>query len=86
MNRTEYWQKCLKILKKEFESRGITRCEVCGKDNFLSFAHLHKRRWYYGQEELLKDFNQVLLLCVPDHQLLEYNEELTKETFQRLRG
>lgn len=85
VNRTRINQKTNKQLKQLFLDKGITNCERCGNDNFLSFAHKHKRRWYYDKPELLADFNQVLLLCIPCHQQIEYNKELTKKWFNELR-
>lgn len=73
-------------LKELFADKGITRCELCGSDNYLSFAHRHKRIWYRGYPELLSDFNQVLLLCVPCHEKMEYNKDLTSKIFAGLRG
>ena len=88
--RTKYWIKCREELKKEFERRGIIRCECqfprCHNNNFLGFAHRHKRRWYYDKPELLKSFNQVILACNQCHNRLEQSRELTELTFKRLRG
>jgi hypothetical protein len=72
-------------LKEIFMDKGITQCELCGSTFALSFAHKHKRVWYREFPELLADFNQVLLLCVPCHEKIEYNKELTAEIFERLR-
>lgn len=47
---------------------GITRCEVCGTDNYLSFAHRLKRRDITTDEEL----RTVALLCITDHERIEY--------------
>jgi 5-methylcytosine-specific restriction endonuclease McrA len=90
MNRIQQWDKIRKKLKKEFEDRGITYCELCGSTFNLSFAHRKKRRFYYsripGEEErLLGDWNEVLLLCIPCHQKIEKDAELTREVFNRLR-
>lgn len=73
-------------LKQMFMDKGITQCELCGSDNYLSFAHKHKRIWYREFPELLSDFNQVLLLCVPCHERMEYDKELTNKIFAGLRG
>lgn len=85
MNHTLLNQRVNKELKKLFEEKGIDRCEMCGSDYLLTFAHRHKRRWYYGQENLLSDFNQVLLLCLKCHNRIEYNKELTEQIFNRKR-
>jgi sugar phosphate isomerase/epimerase len=90
MNRTKQWDKVRKNLKIEFEERGITYCELCGNNSFLSFAHKDRRRKYYSrtlgeEEEELGKFENVLLLCVPCHQKIEKDAELTREVFKRLR-
>jgi len=79
-----------KELKKLFQQKGINRCELhflgCWGTNALSYVHRHKRRDYYGKEKLLTDFLQVLLGCVPCHQILEQDAKLTEEVFLKLRG
>lgn len=75
-----------KILKEIFLEKGIVRCEVCGTDNFLSFAHRHKRDWYRSCPYLLSDYNQVLLLCVPCHATIEVSKEKTERLFETLRS
>lgn len=61
------WDKARAKLKTLFEKQGITVCEKCGADNFLSFAHRFKRRHIVDEEELMN----VALLCVPCHEVLE---------------
>lgn len=84
--RTAMNQKSNKILKEKFLKAGITRCEYpgCGNDNYLTFAHRYKRRNLRTVEEL-SDFNNVLLLCLVHHQMIEFNKELTEELFNKLR-
>ena len=87
--KTKQWQKIKVQLKKLFEEKGITSCEVrlegC-RNFFLTWAHLHKRHWYLGENEiLLGDFSQVLLCCVDCHQKLERDPKLTQEMFAKLR-
>jgi len=72
-------------LKQLFLSKGIIRCEICNSDFGLSFAHRHKRIWYRGRPGLLSVFNQVLLLCLVCHGVLETNRQLTEDAFRRLR-
>ena len=67
-----------------FQERGMYYCEVCGCPH-VTFAHKHKRRWYYGQDELLWSFDQVLLLCVTCHEKIEFNEDAKNYLFDRLR-
>jgi hypothetical protein len=77
-------------LKRIFEEKDIKSCEVrlyeCIGNSWLTWAHRHKRRWYLGQQELLSDFNQVLLSCINCHQKLEIDSKLTEKTFEKLRG
>ena len=73
-------------LKKMFMDKGITTCEFCGADNYLGFAHRHKRVWYRQNLDLLSDFRQVLLLCQKDHDMIEYSQERTEHLFVSLRG
>lgn len=90
-NANSYWTVCRGRLKRIFEEKGITTCELmlpgCAYDNFLSFAHYHKRIWYKvrGREGLLGEFNQVLLACIPCHQKIEIDKGLTKKFFDKLR-
>ena len=61
------------------------RCEICGSDFGLTFAHRKKRVEYYREPEKLGDFNEVLLLDLKCHQKLEKDKELTKFYFNKLR-
>lgn len=76
-------------LKKLYERKGVVQCELrlegCWRNNALSFAHRHKRRYYKGTDTLWT-FNQTILACIPCHQQIEYDSDLTEEAFQRLRG
>lgn len=74
------WKKARVHLKKEFEKKGIVCCEICGSNFILSFHHRHKRR--YGD---LHIFQNVILLCAKHHNQLEYDKELTKKWFDKLR-
>jgi hypothetical protein len=79
-----------KALKKIYLEKGITRCELrfdcCADGEMLSFAHRHKRRWYLGREYLLRSFHHTILACIPCHQEIEKDKELTERQFLRLRG
>lgn len=87
MNRTAINRKANGILRKLFHDKGITTCEICGENFFLSFAHRHKRRWYYDKPvKLLWDFNQVIIACILCHNDIEKSKELTEQTFLKLRG
>ena len=71
-------------MKEWCMNNDVTRCEMCGADNFLSFAHRQKRRYYNSVEELSNP-SEFLLLCVPCHQKIEYSKEKTEEAFKKLR-
>lgn len=87
MNRTAINRKANIELKKLFLDKGIYWCEVCGKAYILSFAHRHKRKWYYDKpNELLWDFNQVIIVCLICHDKMEKDSELTEQKFMSLRG
>ena len=77
-------------LKEQYYEIGIRDCEIqlpnCVKRSWLSFVHRHKRREYYGKEEMLSNIKQVLLGCIPCHSVLEKDSELTEKVFLRLRG
>lgn len=81
--------KANKKLKELYQKIGITRCELCGTDQWLSFAHRHLRHDYRGKEldEGLASYNQTLLLCVPKcHAEIEGDKEKTEDLFMKLRG
>lgn len=87
------WGRIRKEIKKEFEEKGIVTCEImfpdiCMYDNFLSFAHRHKRIWYDMRENKgkLGKFNQVILACTPCHDRIEQDKEITRQLFNGLRG
>jgi hypothetical protein len=63
------WDRARAKLKKIFESRGITRCELCGIGIYLSFAHRLKRRLITTEAELM----HVALLCTPCHAEIEHS-------------
>lgn len=69
--KTIAWSKIRAELKKEFEAKGITYCEVgydgCTRNNYLSFSHGDKRRFLTNDE--LR--NLVVVACMPCHQILE---------------
>lgn len=78
-------QRANRELKKKFMALGIDRCEISGSNFGLGFAHRRKRREYYGQEEKLSDINEVVLVSVKIHNLMEYDRELTELVFSWLR-
>ena len=88
--RTKAWENDRIRLKKEFKRRRIFYCElkfdVCWNGQALSFAHRHKRHWYFAHPELLSDFTHVILACIPCHNIIEKDAKLTEEKFMELRG
>lgn len=66
------WNRVRTKVKKKFFDSGITRCEMCGTDNFLSFAHRLKRRFITNDEELAT----VALLCIPCHEKVERSPDM----------
>lgn len=54
-------------LKPLFERAGITRCELCGRDNYLGFAHSKKSKDIITDADWL----EVALLCTPCHDKIE---------------
>jgi len=88
---TKKWEKDRRNLKKVFDDKWITNCEAqlggCMHNNFLSFHHRHKRKWYKerGKEDLLGAFNQNILVCANCHEKLEDDRKATREIFLQLR-
>ncbi len=89
MNKQKQWANYRRKLKKIYEEKGITTCEIklggCWKNNALSFAHRHKRKFYLDKPELIGDFNQTILACIYCHQFIEDNKILTEQIFNKLR-
>ena len=90
MSKEKEWAKARKKLKVIYEEKGITTCELrfkgkCWRNNALSFAHRHKRKWYLDHPELLGEFKQTVLACIPCHDIIEDDKELTEEVFKKLR-
>ena len=81
--------KANRIPKQRFIETGIRHCEPrlegCMGEFGLSFAHAHKRNWYYSQQELLWDIKEVVLACASCHAKMEPDKRLTEEVFKRLR-
>lgn len=87
MKRETVNQKANREMKKYCMEHDILRCEICGTNNWLTFAHRHKRREYYNKPIWwLYDKNQFLLLCINCHQKIEYDSEKTKQVFNNKRG
>lgn len=69
----------------------ITEEQAMERNFGVTFHHRHKRDWYKQfdrekEEQLLGEFPQVILVGQYYHNLLEKNEELSKEWFDELRG
>lgn len=77
-------------LKKIYEDKGITRCELklpgCWDDETLGWHHRHKRGWYRLQQDKLAEFNHTILCCTNCHQKVEFDRTKSSEEFQKLRG
>jgi hypothetical protein len=58
--KSKQWDRTRAKLKKQFEAMNVVTCEMCGRSNFLSFAHRLKRRHILTDEEL----EMVALLCM----------------------
>lgn len=88
MSKVKEWNKARKKLKEIYFDKGITTCEVrldgCWRNNGLSFAHRHKRIYYYSNPGL-GDFNETLLACINCHEKIENDKELTEKLFKTLR-
>ena len=74
-----------------YSTRKISALEAKEANHNLSFHHRHKRDWYKQfdkkkEEQLLGDHNQVILIGMFYHNLLEHNKELTEQWFLELRG
>ena len=80
------WNKARTNLKKEYEEKGITFCELrlkgCKGNSFLGFAHRYKRT----DPRCEHIYKETLLACVVCHDLIENNRGLTEEMFKKLRG
>ena len=85
MGKTKEWNDARKKLKKIYESKGITSCELrfpyCSGSSFLSFAHRYKR----NDPRCESTFKGTLLACISCHQQIEYDRSLTREMFRKLR-
>lgn len=83
--KTKEWNKARVKLKRIYEEKGITTCELrfsgCSINNFLSFAHKYKR----NDPRCVHDFLGTILCCINCHNRIEYNRELTEQVFKKLR-
>lgn len=79
-------QRANREMKQYCIDHDIRYCELrlpgCQVSQFLSFAHAHKRRWYYEHPvELLWDRKQWRLSCQNCHSKIEFDKELTASIF-----
>jgi 5-methylcytosine-specific restriction endonuclease McrA len=82
MQRVTVNQQANKEMKAYCVEHGITRCELCGSDFYLTFAHRNKRRWYYDKPvEWLWKRSEWRLICLACHTKIEYDRELTEGLF-----
>ena len=89
MNRVKEWAKERVKLKRIYQEKGIITCEIrlegCMGNFGLSFAHKHKRIFYYDKPGLLGSFGETLLACAFCHSAIEKDKQLTEELFKELR-
>ena len=87
--RTKEWIEARAELEKIYREKGIKSCEVklnkCMRKFGLSFAHRHKRIYYYDKPGLLGSFNETVKACASCHAEIENDKLLTEEIFNRLR-
>ena len=80
------WITARKSLLKLYEKKGIRVCELgfkdCTFDYRLSFAHRFKR----SDPRCRHTFRQTLKSCIPCHQKLEQDSDLTEKMFKLLRS
>lgn len=74
--KTAQWDAARAKIKRKFEAAGITRCEVCGSDQFLGFAHRKKRRFIPKDDP---ELFVVALLCVTHHDKIEHGGNMFEE-------
>jgi 5-methylcytosine-specific restriction endonuclease McrA len=74
----------LAINKAQFQAKGIMYCESCGTHIGLTIAHRKKRRHYQTLEELTK-WDEIILLCMREHEQIEKDPMATANLFARLR-
>ena len=72
-------------LKKEYERRQITACEICGGTFGLSFHHKKQRAEYIKYPKKLSEFSETILLDIKCHDKMHDDKELNKKTFEKLR-
>ena len=75
-----------KTLKYIFNDYGITRCELCGSDYALTFAHKERREWYRSAPSLLSDFKHAILLCQSCHSVLDDRSKTTEKEKNNIFG
>jgi len=90
MKRGTVNQRARKHIADYCRTNNITRCEIKLKvcmGEAGGAAHRHKRRWYYDKPiEALWDINQWLPACAHCHEIIEFDADLTKQVFLKLRG
>ncbi len=81
-SKVQIWNEVRAELKKEFESKGITFCELrwrgCWVNSSLGFAHSKPRRFITTDEDL----KTVILACNECHFILDNNH--TKESTEKI--
>lgn len=79
-----------RAIKEITEMNAISYCEMrlegCMITWPLQIAHRHKRAWYKGEADKLSDFKQWVIACDNCHRKTEWNRELNRDVFAKLRG
>ena len=78
--KTAIWNKVRSQLKKEFSAKGIEFCEMCGRRDYLSFAHRLKRRFITDEVEL----KMVALLCMSNPDGIGCHNELEHSSHEKM--
>ena len=72
------------------EDMGLDHCELglegCQEYYTLAPAHKNRREWYRGNVDLLSDPKQWLCACSNCHQIIDDDENLKDEMFNKLRS
>ena len=86
MNRDSVNKEALRQMKFYCYHHEVFCCEMrlpgCTGDYNLTFAHKHKRRWYYDKpDETLWKRSEWRLSCMHCHELQEYDKNITNQIF-----
>jgi len=80
--KTAEWMKEKPALIKEYQARGITRCEISNSRFALDFHHIQKR----SSQKAEHTFEGTRLLNQDWHDFCEYNKEANRLLIEKPRG